>query len=204
METCHSEVPKQVHLQAVKEHFLACVVAGPKVSNMHGLQLFPVNISEIPPGREAADWLGSSRAERSEDRKHGNYLAPGHASAGLGAVTSFTVIEVLLPVPRPLPCAMAAPGSPLTSCQHLALYYLAEHLEALLEFPRAHVTGQISDVHHTAFTLLKEDREGTPVIILRESLSKPGWAATLLESQREDRERQPLHQRTCPCWSRDH
>lgn len=40
----------------------------------------------------------------------------------------------------------------LTSCQHLALYYLAEHLEALLEFPRAHVTGQISDVYHTAFT----------------------------------------------------
>lgn len=39
----------------------------------------------------------------------------------------------------------------LTSCQHLALYDLTKHFEALLQFPRTHVTGEISNVYHTAF-----------------------------------------------------
>lgn len=61
---------------------------------------------------------------------------------------------------------MADPGSPFTSRQHLALYNLTEHLKALLQFPRAHVTGEISNVYHTAFALLmKGGQKGTPLLL---------------------------------------
>ena len=56
------------------------------------------------------------------------------------------------------------PDSPLASREHLALHNLAKHLEAPLQFTGAHVTGEISNVHHAAFTLPKGDTEG-PVII---------------------------------------
>lgn len=55
---CHSEVPKQVHLQAVKEHFLACVVAGTTVLHMHGLQLFPLtSLRFLQEGKRQTGWV---------------------------------------------------------------------------------------------------------------------------------------------------
>lgn len=56
------------------------------------------------------------------------------------------------------------PDSPLASREHLALHNLSKHLEAPLQFTGAHVTGEISNVHHAAFTLPEGDTEG-PVII---------------------------------------
>lgn len=65
-----------------------------------------------------------------------------------------------LPLPSPSP-AIARLHSPLASRQHLALYNLTKHFETPLQLAGAHVAGEISNIYHTAFALLKKgDTEG--------------------------------------------
>lgn len=79
-----------------------------------------------------------------------------------------------LPTPPPSP-ATAWADSPLASGQHLALHNLTEHFKAPLQLSGAHVTGEIPNIHHTAFTLFEKKNTEMPSHCLASWDPLDGW-----------------------------
>lgn len=109
--------------------------------------------------------------------------------------------------------AMAWLNSPLTSRQHLTLHNLTKHFKTPLQLSGAHVAGEISNVHHTAFTLpKKEDTDsviawlpGAPLGVCSRGvlvLVHDAWLSEQYQLESERGQCQSLPQRTCPCWGR--